>query len=136
MSTHAEHHHHEASPKLYVTIFVALLILTAATVAASFVPLGVFHVPVAIGIAVVKAALVLLFFMHLLGGNRLFWLVLAASICFATIFASLIGADYVSRKWYLPNPAPLAEQPWRPADLSATGKPASSPAVEVPEPKH
>ncbi|MBX9789007.1 MAG: cytochrome C oxidase subunit IV family protein [Pirellulales bacterium] len=130
MSAHAHqqhdatgHHDEAGSVKLYVTIFVALLVLTAATVAASNVPLGRWHIPVAISIAVIKALLVLLFFMHLLGGSRLQWLVVAAAGCFATIFVSLIGADYASRDWYLPPPAPLEQQIWQPAEI-----PPSAPA--------
>ncbi len=132
MSAHAHEHHDTASPTLYVTIFVVLVVLTAATVSASFVELGRWHVPVANGIAVIKAFLVLLFFMHLLGGSRLQWLVVATAGCFATIFATLVGADYASRSWYLPPPAPLEHQGWQPAELSATGKPASSPAAVAP----
>jgi len=138
---HAGHHeeagHHDAAGphdpkgtvKLYVTIFVALLVLTAATVAASYVELGRWHVPVAIGIAVFKALLVLLFFMHLLGGSRLQWLVVAAAGCFATIFVSLVGADYASRNWYLPTPTPLEVREWQPAELPPASKAAPSPAA-------
>lgn len=126
MTAHAHEHHDEAgSVRLYVTIFVALLVLTAATVAASFAPLGDWHIPVAIGIAAIKALLVLLFFMHLLGGSRLQWLVVAAAGCFATIFVSLVGADYASRNWYLPNPAPLRVREWKPAELPPVSKAAA-----------
>ena len=129
----ASHHDEAGSVKLYVTIFVALLVLTAATVGASFAPLGDWHIPVAIGIAVFKALLVLLFFMHLLGGSRLQWLVVAAAGCFATIFVSLVGADYASRNWYLPNPTPLEVREWQPAELppasKATVTPPTAPAA-------
>jgi cytochrome c oxidase subunit 4 len=118
--------------KLYVTIFVALLALTAVTVAASFIHLGRWHVPVAIGIAAFKALLVLLFFMHLLGGSRLQWLVVAAAGCFATIFVSLVGADYASRNWYLPTPAPLEIREWQPAELPPASKGTATPSA-IPE---
>jgi cytochrome c oxidase subunit 4 len=129
MSAHAREHHDTASPTLYVTIFVVLVVLTAATVSASFVELGRWHVPVAIGIAVIKALLVLLFFMHLLGGSRLQWLVVATAACFATIFATLVGADYASRSWYLPPPAPLEVREWQPAELPPANKAAATPAA-------
>ena len=40
------------------------MVLTAVTVAVAFVNLGSFNFPVAIGIAITKATLVILFFMH------------------------------------------------------------------------
>ena len=53
------------SPKsTYYAIFGALMVLTAVTVAVAFVNLGSFNFPVAIGIAITKATLVILFFMH------------------------------------------------------------------------
>jgi cytochrome c oxidase subunit 4 len=51
------------SPKTtYYAIFGALMVLTAVTVAVAYQPLGVFNFPVAIGIAITKATLVILFF--------------------------------------------------------------------------
>ena len=53
------------SPKsTYYMIFGTLMVLTAITVAVAFVPLGVFNFPVAIAIAITKATLVILYFMH------------------------------------------------------------------------
>ena len=52
------------SPKsTYYAVFAALMIGTAITVAVAFVNLGSFNFPVAIGIAITKATLVILFFM-------------------------------------------------------------------------
>ena len=53
------------SPKsIYYVIFGALMVLTAVTVAVAFINLGSLNFPVAIGIAITKATLVILFFMH------------------------------------------------------------------------
>ena len=53
------------SPKsTYYAVFAALMVGTAITVAVAFVNLGSFNFPVAIGIAITKATLVILFFMH------------------------------------------------------------------------
>ncbi len=58
---------------LYAVVWIALLVLTATTVAVSYVNLGVMNVVVALIIASVKAALVALFFMHLKYENKLVW---------------------------------------------------------------
>ena len=57
----------------YAVVWIALLVLTATTVAVSSVDLGAMNVVVALLIASVKAALVALFFMHLKYENRLVW---------------------------------------------------------------
>lgn len=58
---------------LYAVVWIALLVLTATTVAVSYVNLGAMNVVVALFIASVKAALVALYFMHLKYENRLVW---------------------------------------------------------------
>ena len=62
--------HHEG---LLLTVLIVLLVLTCLTVGVSFFNLGspVWHIAVGISIAVVKASLVVLFFMHALHGSRL-----------------------------------------------------------------
>ena len=64
MTEHTEHTEHIVSPGIYLTIILTLMILTAATVGAAYVPLGQFNIVVALAIATVKATLVVLFFMH------------------------------------------------------------------------
>ncbi len=53
------------SYKALAAVLVVLLLLTVVTVAVSYVNLGFFNVPVALGVACLKVTLVLLFFMHL-----------------------------------------------------------------------
>src|SRR5262249_41486376 len=60
-------------------IFVALLVLLVATVGAARLPLGILHLPVAMTIATIKAALIMLFFMHLLHSHKLMAIVSVAS---------------------------------------------------------
>ena len=55
---------HIVPPKVYVGIFLSLMVLTAATVAAAYVNLGALNIVVALAIATVKATLVVLYFMH------------------------------------------------------------------------
>ena len=54
-----------AGYKIYLTVWVVLLVLTGVTVAVSFFNLGLWNATVALSIASVKAALVALYFMHL-----------------------------------------------------------------------
>src|SRR5947199_340591 len=61
--------------RLYVAVFAALIVLTVATVAVSYVDLGPASVVVALAIAFTKAVLVVLFFMHLRESSGLTWVV-------------------------------------------------------------
>jgi cytochrome c oxidase subunit IV len=92
---------HVASQRLYVSVFAALLALTALTVGVSRLELGVWHTPVGLAIAACKATLVFLFFMHLLHSSRLTWLILAGALFFMGILFGLTLSDYLSR---YPNP--------------------------------
>lgn len=60
-----ESFHPPMSYKALAAVLVVLLLLTVVTVAVSYVNLGFFNVPVALGVACLKVTLVLLFFMHL-----------------------------------------------------------------------
>ena len=82
----------------YVIIYVALVVLTMATVAASFLPLaGSWHLGVGLSIGLVKAALVALFFMHLAQSPRLTWSILAVALLWLAILVVLTLADYITR---------------------------------------
>jgi len=89
------------SPKsTYYTIFAALMVLTGVTVGAAFVNLGSFNFPVAIAIAITKATLVILFFMHVKYSSRLTKMVVGMSFFFLAIMFGLTLTDYMSRGWY------------------------------------
>jgi len=82
----------------YVAVLVALVILTVLTVAISFAPLaGRWHIVLGLSIAAVKAALVLLFFMHALHASRATRAVIAASLTGLAILLILTYTDYLSR---------------------------------------
>jgi cytochrome c oxidase subunit 4 len=86
------------SPKsTYYAIFGALMVLTAVTVAVAFVNLGAFNFPVAIAIAVTKATLVVLFFMHVKYSSQLTKLFVAMAFFFMIIMFGLTLTDYMSR---------------------------------------
>ena len=86
------------SPKsTYYSIFGILMGLTALTVYAAFHHLGVFNFPVAIGIAITKGTLVILFFMHAKYSSRLTKLFVGMSFFFLLILFTLTLTDYLSR---------------------------------------
>ena len=88
------------SPKsTYFTIFGALMVCTVLTVFAAFVNLGDLNFPVALTIAVFKATLVVLFFMHVKYSTRLTWAVVAGSIFWLAILLVLTMGDYLTRSW-------------------------------------
>ena len=102
MTTEAEAkatEHHIVSPKLYVIIFLVLLALTATTTAASYVELYVFNVVVALAIAVLKASLVILFFMHVKYSPKLTKLTVISGLFIFFALMTLTLADYMSRAW-------------------------------------
>ncbi len=72
---------------------VALIALTALTVATSRLDLGTFNLVVALAIACLKASVVALFFMHLKYENRFQLVVLAASLLFAVLLVSFVVFD-------------------------------------------
>jgi cytochrome c oxidase subunit 4 len=89
------------SPKsTYITIFGALMVCTILTVIAAFINLGNLNFPVAITIAVFKATLVVLFFMHVMYASKLTKLIVGVAFFFLGIMLSLTLADYLSRGWY------------------------------------
>ena len=88
---------HVVSLKIYIAVFVSLLVGTALTVGAASVDMGVWNTPVALTIAVIKATLVILFFMHVRYSSRLTQLIVAASIFWLGIMLTLTLSDYFFR---------------------------------------
>jgi cytochrome c oxidase subunit IV len=92
-------HIHIVSPKIYLTIFLALLVFTAVTVAASYVDMGVFNPIVALAIAVTKMTLVVLFFMHVKYSTRLTKLTIISGFFIVLALIGMTLSDYISRAW-------------------------------------
>ena len=91
---------HISSVKLYVTIWLALLVGTGLTVFASTIDLGPFNAIVALAIASTKAVLVILFFMHVkYAHEKMTKLVIMTAIFFFLILLALTMADYGTRLW-------------------------------------
>jgi cytochrome c oxidase subunit IV len=90
---------HITPVKTYVAVFIALLVLLIATVGAAHLPLGDLHFPVAMIIAVAKAALIVLIFMHGLHSHRLTMIIAVAGFLWLGIMLALTLSDYLSRGW-------------------------------------
>jgi cytochrome c oxidase subunit 4 len=101
MAQQAQHEEHSShSQAFYIAIGLALLVLTATTVAAAFVNLGAFNPVIALLIATIKATLVVLFFMHVKGASeKLTGIVVFCGFFFLAILLSLSMVDYMTRSW-------------------------------------
>ena len=88
---------HIVSPKVYIGIFLSLMVLTAATVAAAYVNLGPFNIVIALAIASVKATLVVLYFMHARYSPKRTHMVIIAAVFWLAIMLALTLSDYVTR---------------------------------------
>jgi cytochrome c oxidase subunit IV len=91
---------HVVEARVLLTVFAALIALTAITVAVSYFNFGAFNLVVALGIATVKAALVALWFMHLRYENGLHSFVFLVGVVFLGLFLIIAMFDAVQ---YQPN---------------------------------
>jgi cytochrome c oxidase subunit 4 len=109
MSETSNHEHHIVSPKVYLTIVLALLVGTGLTVWASYIDLGETHITkgltifwnpvVALAIACTKMILVVLFFMHVKYSTKLTKLTVISGLFIFLGLISMTLSDYVSRAW-------------------------------------
>ena len=90
---------HIASPKLYYSVFFALIVGTVLTYLAALVDFGFLNNIVMLTIACTKALLVILFFMHVRWSPRLTWVVAASGFFWLLIMFSITMSDYMSRGW-------------------------------------
>ncbi len=90
---HNEHLSHVMSPRMLLTVFAALVMLTIVTVAAAQVSFGAWEVWVSLGIASVKATLVAAYFMHLRYDKSFNGLVFISSLLFVALFLALTLMD-------------------------------------------
>jgi cytochrome c oxidase subunit IV len=88
---------HIVPPRVYVGIFLSLMVLTAATVVAAYVNLGPFNIVIALVIASLKATLVVLYFMHARYSPKRTQLVIICAVFWLAIMLALTLSDYVTR---------------------------------------
>jgi cytochrome c oxidase subunit IV len=103
-STHAQHdssHHHVEKISTYFNVFAILMVLLVLTYVAAKIDLdhmvGGLNLIVAMTIAVIKALLVVLIFMHVKHGTRLVWAFTAAGFVWLVILFVMFSLDYTTR---------------------------------------
>ena len=82
---------------VYIKVLSALLVLTVLTVVVAQMDFGFFNVLIAMGIATIKATLVLLFFMHLKYDNRLFPVIFLTGVFFLLVIFLFCEFDIITR---------------------------------------
>ena len=90
---------HMVSRRVYFAIFAALVVLTVVTWSIAKLDLGKMNAVVALTIAVVKATLVVLYFMHVRYGSRLTWVFVGAGFFWLAIMVALTLSDFMTRGW-------------------------------------
>lgn len=84
---------HISPVRVYVTVFAVLMVLTAATVWAAFQNFGAMNNVVMLGIAITKATVVVLYFMHVKYATRLTGVVVLSTLFFLSILFVFLIAD-------------------------------------------
>ena len=89
---------HIVPVRTYISIWLALLVLTGLTAGVAFVNLGPFNTVVALVIATLKTLLVVLIFMHVkYASDRLTKVVLVSALFWLLLLLGLSSADYTTR---------------------------------------
>jgi cytochrome c oxidase subunit IV len=92
--SHEQHGIEHAVPlSVLIAVFLALIVLTVVTVAASYLPLGDLEIWIAMGVATVKAALVAAYFMHLRYDNPLNAVLFVIGLLFVGLFVGFVLMD-------------------------------------------
>ena len=124
---------HISPVSTYLTVFGTLMVLTTVTVAAAFTNLGSLNFPIAIAIAITKATVVILFFMHVKYSSKLTKFVVASSLFFLACLFGLTFTDYLSRGWFTsPRGTTMAgtQVTVGPAQPAAAAESTEKPAAE------
>jgi cytochrome c oxidase subunit 4 len=93
-----------SSVRTLIFAFLGLMVLLALTVWGSFIDVGTWRATVAVVVAIAKALIVMIFFMHLRTSNRLTWAVAGAGFFWLSILLVLTIGDFVTRVPLAPGP--------------------------------
>lgn len=83
--------------EVYIKVLSALLVLTVITVAVAQVNFGAWNAVIAMGIATVKAALVLLYFMHLKYDDKIYPVIFLTGVFFLLVIFLFCEFDLITR---------------------------------------
>lgn len=89
---------HLVPQRVYFTIFAALIVLTFITVVVAFVDLGPLNNFIAMSIAITKATLVIMYFMHVRYSDKLVWVFAGAGFLWLIILFVFLLSDYMTRE--------------------------------------
>ncbi|MDB5292275.1 MAG: caa(3)-type oxidase, subunit [Phycisphaerales bacterium] len=131
----AEQHEHIVPPKVYASVLIALLALLIVTVFFAFFDVDRFttahhlgtgwNTAIALTVAITKAALILLFFMHVKYGSNLTSVFSAAGFVWLGIMITLTMSDYFTR-----NNPPGVNPRGEPKYVHPAPAPEEKPALE------
>ena len=88
---------HVVPVRVYLAVFAALVVFTAVTTAVAFLDLGRMNVVIMLVIAVTKATLVVLYFMHVRYGERLTQVAIGTAVAFLLVLIGLTLSDELVR---------------------------------------
>ena len=81
--------------RVLLAVFITLLVLTYITVAARYINLGSLNIWIALGIATIKGALVVLYFMHLRYDSPFNSIVFVTALAFMFLFLGITILDTI-----------------------------------------
>ncbi|HEX6730107.1 MAG TPA: cytochrome C oxidase subunit IV family protein [Pyrinomonadaceae bacterium] len=91
---------HIVPVRVYLMIFLALMVGTFVTVVAAFYDFPWrLNTVIALTIATIKATLVVLYFMHVRYSSRLVWVIVTSALFWLAILFALTLSDYWTREW-------------------------------------
>jgi cytochrome c oxidase subunit 4 len=94
---HSEHH--IVPKRVYFLVFFALIVLTWVTTLVARIDLGRWNIFVALAIAIVKASLVILFFMHVKYSTKLTKFIVMCGFFWLSLLLFITMADLWTRSW-------------------------------------
>jgi cytochrome c oxidase subunit 4 len=97
MPDHSEHH--IVPKRIYFAVFFTLIVMTWVTAWVSTIDLGRLNIFVALSIAIFKASLVILFFMHVKYGSKLTKMTVLAGIYWLILLLFIAMLDLWTRTW-------------------------------------
>lgn len=89
--------HHVVEIKTYGWVFFWLMVLLIGTLFAAYFDLGPWNLPIAMFVAVVKAMIVVLFFMHVYWSSHLLKVFAGSALMWLLIMFVMTLTDYLSR---------------------------------------
>jgi cytochrome c oxidase subunit 4 len=95
----SDHTQHIVPKRVYFLVFITLIVMTWVTAFVSTIDLGRLNVFVALSIAIFKASLVILFFMHVKYGTKLTKMIVLAGLYWLLLLLFIAMADLWTRGW-------------------------------------